>query len=96
MVLLPGKCNKVTLCVLSKIHACQRLDLNVLYKHAIFMKAFVMLISKFHIRRFATYDSLHEIYTAKHRKGLVKNCKFMYFGLCPFSKYVVQRCRKII
>jgi hypothetical protein len=30
MVLLPGKCNKVTLCVLSKIHACQRLDLNVI------------------------------------------------------------------
>ena len=29
MVLLPGKSNKVTLCVLSKIHACQRLDLNV-------------------------------------------------------------------
>jgi len=26
----------------------------LVYKHAIFMKAFVMLISKFHIRRFVT------------------------------------------
>ena len=37
----------------------------LVYNHAVFMKASVMFMSKFHIRRLATYHSLHEICKAK-------------------------------
>jgi hypothetical protein len=37
----------------------------LVYNHAVFMKASVMLVSKFHIRRLVTYHSLHEICKAK-------------------------------
>jgi hypothetical protein len=64
-----------------KIHETYNFSLNLFgllpyIFHEGFMKASVMLISKFHIRRLATYHSLHEIYKAKGRKGLVKNCKY--------------------